>query len=184
MKTSIGKRIFFVVAVSEDSGKTLVGEYLVRKYGTPMISSSALLEDHCDVLLGLPAGTIHAARAKPGQRNAYRQDLVDEGDRMRAAGFPPGVQCVREGYRIVDGLRAGDELAASIAYARSVGLDPFVLCLDRFGKPPTDNTDVPGLTALADAYIHNAWIDDKKALFEAVEDAISGRRSFPAPGRG
>ena len=174
MTTSIGKRIFFVVGVSEESGKTLVGEYLARKYGTPMISSSVLLEDHCDVLLGKPAGFIHAARAK--QRNAYRQDLVDEGDRMRAAGFPPGVQCVRENYRIIDGLRAGDELAASITYARGIGLDPFVFCLDRFGKPPIDNTDVPGLTALADAYIHNDWVDDKKSLFGVIEEAIAGKR--------
>ena len=177
MKTPIGNRIFFVVGVSEGSGKTLVAEYLVRKYGTPMISSSVLLEDRCDILLGLPAGTIHKARAE--QRNAYRQDLVDEGDRLRAAGFPPGVQCVRDGYRIIDGLRAGPELAASIKHARSVGLDPFVFCVDRFGKPPIDNTDVPGLTALADAYIHNDWVDDKKSLFGVIEEAIAGKRFMP-----
>ena len=175
MTTSIGKQIFFVVGTSEESGKTLVAEYLMRRFGVPTVSSSVVIEPRVDVLLGKPVGTV--AEARKMWRDAYRQDLVDEGDRMRAAGHPPGVVCVRKGYRIIDGLRTGPELAASIDYARSIGLDPFVFCVDRHGRPPIDNTDVAGLSALADTMIHNDWEDNKPALFAVVETALTTKRN-------
>ena len=165
----IGDRIFFVVGTSEGSGKTLAAKHLSERFGFPLFSSSVVIEPEVERVLGLAPGTVAAARALV--RSSYRDDLVREGDAMRARGNPPGVACVRAGHRIIDGLRLGTEVVASVECARSMGLDPMVICLDRHGRPPSDNTDVPGLRAAADAFIQNDW-DAEEPLFAAVDTAI------------
>ena len=74
---------------------------------------------------------------------------------MRATGDHPGAVCVREGYRVVDGIRSVAELQAARLEALRLGLRPLVLCIERPGLVVSDNTDAAGLRAEADAVLIN-----------------------------
>jgi hypothetical protein len=113
-----------------------------------------------------PGAILRARRSNPAN---YRPELVDEGNRMAAEGMSPGLLCVLAGYRVIDGIRRGEELAASIAEARHRGLEPFVVCVERAaGAHATDNTEAATLRAMADAVIKN---DGRMAELEAASRA-------------
>lgn len=143
----------FVVALAPQSGKSTVARHLAARLGTPWAASSWAVARSLESRLELSVGQIAADRAADHDR--WRAELIEEGDRMRAEGVHPGAVCVREGYRIVDGIRSVAELQAARLEALRLGLRPLVLCIERPGATLSDNTDAAGLRAEADAVIVN-----------------------------
>ena len=75
---------------------------------------------------------------------------------MAAEGTSPGVECVRRGYRVIDGIRRREELEAAVAEVRARGGLPIVICVRRPNAPAlADNTESAALAALADVIIEN-----------------------------
>jgi hypothetical protein len=171
--------LVLIVATSEQAGKTTAAAECARLLGLPSASSSRPISAAVERKLGLAAGTIAAARAKDPEH--YRRELIEEGDRMAAAGLTPGQACLREGYRIIDGIRRVAELEATCAEARAMGLRPLVICLSRPGLAARDNTEVAGLRSMADAHISNdGTLDDLRAKVAEVlrrHGALEGARS-------
>jgi hypothetical protein len=143
-----------VVALAPQSGKSTVATEAARLMGTTWINSSAVIAERLEQRLGLPAGRI--AEARRLDHDAYRPALIEEGNRMAAEGTSPGVECVRRGYRVIDGIRRRDELEAAVAEIRARGGRSLVICVRRPDAPAlTDNTEAAALAALADATIAN-----------------------------
>ena len=90
---------------------------------------------------------------------------------MSAEGTSPGVECVRRGYRVIDGIRRREELEAALAEVRAGGGRSLVLCVRRPNAPAlADNTESAALEALADEVIVNdAGLD---RLRELTADAL------------
>ena len=143
-----------VVALAPQSGKSTVATEAARLMGTTWINSSAVIAERLEERLSLPAGRI--AETRKLDHEAYRPALIEEGNRMVAEGTSPGVECVRRGYRVIDGIRRRDELEAAIAEIRARGGRSLVICVRRPDAPAlTDNTEAAALAALADATIAN-----------------------------
>lgn len=149
----LGNHVLFVVATAAQSGKSTVSRRIAERLGLPVGMTSAVISEQLEARLGLPAGSIAAARKNDPER--YRAEIVAEGDGMRAAGRSPGEVCVDRGYRLVDGIRVASELAAAATAARERGMTPFVLCIERPGVHPSDNTEPEALRAMADAVFDN-----------------------------
>jgi hypothetical protein len=143
-----------VVALAPQSGKSTVATEAARLMGTTWINSSAVIAERLEERLRLPAGRI--AETRKLDHEAYRPALIEEGNRMVAEGTSPGVECVRRGYRVIDGIRRRDELEAAIDEIRARGGRSLVICVRRPDAPAlTDNTEAAALAALADATIAN-----------------------------
>ena len=146
--------VVLVVGGTEQSGKTTVAGRAAAILGVGTITSSAVLNAPAERRLGLPAGTIAAARAS--DHSAYRDELIREGDMMRARGESPGAACVAAGYRVIDGLRTAKEVAMTRRAAVDLGLSPVVLFVENPRKPvASDNTQTEQLRAAADIVIRN-----------------------------
>lgn len=145
--------VIFVVALAPQSGKSTVARHLAEQLGVPWAASSWAVSRSLESRLDLPSGRIAADRVADHER--WRPELIEEGDRMREAGDHPGAVCVREGYRVVDGIRSVIELQAARLEALKLGLRPTVLCIERPGLAVSDNTDAAGLRAEADAILVN-----------------------------
>lgn len=143
----------FVVALAPQSGKSTVARHLAERLGVAWAASSWAVARSLETRLELVPGQIAAERADDHER--WRPELIEEGDRMRAEGSHPGAVCVREGYRVVDGIRSVAELQAARLEALRLGLQPLVLCIERPGAVVSDNTDAAGLREEADAVIVN-----------------------------
>lgn len=143
-----------VVALAPQSGKSTVAAEAARLLHTPWINSSAVIAERLEQRLGLPAGRIAETRAV--DHEAYRPALIEEGNRMAAEGTSPGVECVRRGYRVIDGIRRREELEAAIHEVRARGGLPIVICVRRPDAPAlADNTESVALASLADVTIDN-----------------------------
>jgi hypothetical protein len=143
-----------VVALAPQSGKSTVAAEASRLLGSPWINSSAVIAERLEQRLGLAKGQIAAARVI--DHDAYRPALIEEGDRMAAEGTSPGVECVRRGYRVIDGIRRRTELEAAVAEIRRTQGHPIVICVRRPNAPAlADNTEAVALAALADVIIDN-----------------------------
>ena len=143
-----------VVALAPQSGKSTVAAEASRLLGSPWINSSAVIAERLEQRLGLPKGRIAEARAV--DHEAYRPALIEEGNRMSAEGTSPGVECVRRGYRVIDGIRRREELEAAVAEVRLRGGLPIVICVRRPHAPAlADNTESAALAAQADVIIDN-----------------------------
>ena len=143
-----------VVALAPQSGKSTVAAEASRLLGSPWINSSAVIAERLEQRLGLTKGQIAAARTI--DHDAYRPALIEEGNRMAAEGTSPGVECVRRGYRVIDGIRRRTELEAAVAEIRRAQGLPIVICVRRPNAPAlADNTEAAALAALADVIIDN-----------------------------
>ena len=154
----------FVVATAPQSGKSTVAAEAARLLETGWINSSAVIAERVERRLGLPYGYVAETRA--ADHEAFRPELIEEGDRMAAEGTSPGVECVRRGYRVIDGIRRREELEAAVAEVRAGGGRPLVLCVRRPDAPAlADNTEAAALESLADRLLVNdAGLDHLRAL--------------------
>lgn len=149
-----GRLVVLVVGGTEQSGKTTVASRAAAILGVGAITSSAVLNAPAEERLGLRPGTIAAARAV--SHSSYRDELVREGDLMRARGESPGAACIEAGYRVIDGLRTAKEVAMTRRAAVKRGLIPVVLFVANPRKPvASDNTQTDALRDLADLTIFN-----------------------------
>ena len=152
--------VTFVVAKTPDAGKTTFAHWIAAELGTTVGTTSEAAATSYERRHGLALGTVRAARL--ADRNAFRSELGEEGRLMHAAGAPPAVVCLRDGHRVIEGVRLVDELDAARIEAQSFGLVSFVVCLSRPGREATDNTESVLLAAKADLEIDNrydlAWL--------------------------
>jgi hypothetical protein len=158
----------FVIGGTAKSGKTTVANYCAERLGTAAITSSSIIEPLVDAQLGLPRGTV--ARYRQIDRDAFRQALIETANALAERGEPPGLLCVKAGFRIVDGIRRVTELALAKAEAERLGLRPIVIFVERPGMPIVDNTESDGLRAMADVEIVNDG--DVTALRTKVDAAL------------
>ena len=165
---AMGPRVLFVIATAAQSGKSTASRRLAARLGVEIGMTSAVISERLDQRLGLPVGSVAAARRRDPER--YRAEIVTEGDAMRAEGRSPGEVCVDRGYRLVDGIRVASEIAAAMAVARERGLVPSVLCIERPGEHPADNTEPEALRAMAERVIVN---DRSIAHFHTQIDAVA-----------
>lgn len=166
--SAIGPRVLFVIATAAQSGKSTASRRLAARLGVEIGMTSAVISERLEQRLGLPVGSVAATRRRDPER--YRAEIVAEGDAMRAEGRSPGEVCVDRGYRLVDGIRVASEIAAAMAAARERGLVPSVLCIERPGEHPADNTEPEALRAMAERVIVN---DGSIAHFHAQIDAVA-----------
>lgn len=158
-----------VVGGTEQSGKTTVASRAAAVLGVGAITSSAVLNAPAEQRLGLRPGTIAAARAL--SHGAYRDELVREGDLMRARGESPGAACLAAGYRVIDGMRTAKEVAQTRAAAKKLGLTSVVLFVVNPRKPAaSDNTQSEALRELADLVIVNDG--SLEALLRRADEAL------------
>jgi hypothetical protein len=165
--------VVFVVAGAKQSGKSTVAALFGHRLGVEYVESSAVINERIEKERGLPRGTIAAARAQ--HHDNWRAEQIAVGNAMSAAGEPPGLLCVRRGYRVIDGIRRGKELRLSVEAARAAGRVPLVVFVDRpGGQGAADNTEGPALRAQADAMIIND--STMAALAEPVDTLLRGYR--------
>jgi 3'-phosphoadenosine 5'-phosphosulfate sulfotransferase len=76
---------------------------------------------------------------------------------MAAQGNSPGLLCVKEGHRLIDGMRRVSEVEDSQAEARQRGLIPVVLFVEnpKDLARVNDNTESAGLRHIANGIIVN-----------------------------
>lgn len=144
----------FVVARPQ-AGKSTVAAAFERALGVPFIESSIVLNEQLEHARHLPVGTIAAARA--ANHEQWRPELVVAGKAALAAGKPAGLICVRRGFRIIDGIRAGEELHMAMAEARKRHLVPLVVFVEsqRGRQGPKDSTQAEALMGLSHLVLHN-----------------------------
>jgi hypothetical protein len=172
----LGDQIIFVIATAAQSGKSTASRRLAERTGAEIGMTSAVISERLEQRLGLPNGSVSAARRRDPER--YRAEIVTEGDAMRAEGRSPGEVCVDRGYRIVDGIRVASEIAAAISAARERGIVPTVVCIERPGVHPVDNTEPTALRAMADRRIDNdAGVEALYMQIDRLADALSAPRS-------
>ena len=163
--------VLFVVATAPQSGKSTAAGFFAQWLATPRVESSSMINERVERRLGLEPGTI--VRVRRTSPATYRPELVDEGNRMAAEGMSPGLLCVLAGYRVIDGIRRGTELAASVVEARARGFEPFIVCVERAaGDHATDNTEAATLRSMADVVIQNDRIPgEAEAVWHARLEA-------------
>lgn len=147
--------VVLIVATSQQAGKSTGAHFVAGMIDAPFISTSRVISERVEDKLDLERGIIPATRARDSE--AYRQDLIDEGNRMDEEGQPAGVAALARGFRVIEGIRRADELRQTIAHAqRLYGQSPLVICIERPGGPAlNDNTEAAGLKELADEVIAN-----------------------------
>ena len=148
-------KVVLIVATSQQAGKSTGAHFVAGMLDAPYISTSRIISERVEDRLGLARGSIPAIRAHDAE--AYRDELINEGNHMDDLGKPPGVVALERGYRVIEGIRRTNELVQTVAYAQHMyGLRPLVVCIERPGGPPlNDNTQAAGLRQHADELILN-----------------------------
>ena len=146
--------VILIVATTQQAGKSTAAQFLAERLKTTAMSTSAAIAERVEEQLGLAPGTIVAVRAQSPEK--FRPELIAEGDRMAAAGLPPGIVAVQRGHRVIDGIRREQELRDTIAQAELLfGRKPVVICLERPGSTSNDNTEAAALRRLSDHVVTN-----------------------------
>jgi hypothetical protein len=167
--------VLFVVATAAQAGKSTATRLISRLTGADVAVTSAVVAAETEALLGLPAGSIAAARAADPER--YRAELIAAGDAMRAAGRHPGAICIEAGFRLIDGIRTAAELSAAMGAAERAGLRCSVLCIERSGEGTVaDNSEPAALRAAASVVVVNdAGIERfRRRVRRAVQELLEG----------
>lgn len=158
----------FVIGTSQQSGKTEAARRLAADLGLRQMSTSTAIAMRLEERLGIPPGTIAAARLADPE--TYRAELIAEGDAMGFEGAAAGVVALGYGARVIEGIRRVHELAAAIDAARGMGIEPVVVCVERPDMVLNDNTEADELRACADVVIAN---DGTLADFHARLDELA-----------
>ena len=135
--------MMLIVSAGPRTGKTTARLAFARGMGLPGTSTSELIAGVLEDERGWPTGTV--AKARETDRDAYREDLREVGDRIGKGRRPAIVRAIDAGYRVVDGCRRASELDAGIRRARKFGLEVWVVWIG--GRPArgSDNTEAERL---------------------------------------
>ena len=153
------------------SGKTEARLYLDEILNEPSTATSRLLYENVAAKTGVTVEHIIDRRIE--NADAFREDLIEEGNKRCDAGKFPSVDAFWCGYRIIDGVRRLDDLLAGKRYVtEDLGETLCHIHLVGRSSGTTDNTQPNELREHADFVLENNL--SLADLFSSMVDCIDG----------
>lgn len=182
MVTGMTKKILYlVISDSPQSGKTTISNFISSTKNCQRMSSSDAILPRVARLTGIPQQVIKSRRQT--DPDFCRQELIKEGDKMAAEGYPPGVACLdmlpNNKSIVIDGIRRTGELAKTIEKARNMGYDVYVIAVTRPNIKSTNDNTERELFNYADYMIINdkgieELLENARAILEKIDRKVFG----------